>query len=674
MKTLKATGLVVAGLIGFAILAAVALLLLVDPNRHRDAIEAKVREVTGRPFAISGAIKIKFFPWLALDVGMVSIGNPEGFGAAPLLSVERARVGARLLPLLHGELDVSRIALDGLTLDLVRHADGHSNWESQGERPPASRPAGGRRLSRASVAGVDLTRATLTLRDEAAQSLFRLRDVEFHSGALGPALPSDLEFRARLDSGDGTPATRVELHTRATLDTGRSLATLTKVTLSGERNAADGKSMPFAVNSPQIALDWNVGTLAPATLDVRLGALALSAELAGEQLLSGTRHFQCRVRIAEQSLRALAPSFGWSVPATRDPNAFSHFATTASVRLSGRALMVEDLELMLDHSHVRGRVAVPDVDAPALDVELHADTVDLDAYRAAAAPAATTAKPAAASPLPVAALRALNARGSVALDHARVAGLTLSDLHVPFSAHGGELRLAPSARAFGGTIAGEIRLDASHEPVTLIVTEDIRGIDIGAAVKAYAGSDRLSGLATATARLSGSGATDTALIGSLAGPIAVDVKDGAVEGLDVSYEIERAQALVQGQAPPARTGPARTPFKVLTGQSRLDHGVLATDPLRLETQTLKASGKGTFRLADQAVDYRLAVILQEAPPGLASLRGVEIPLTVTGTVHDYKVRPDLGGVVKGRVKQEIEKRKGELGEKLKDVLKDLIPH
>jgi hypothetical protein len=43
-------------------------------------------------------------------------------------------------------------------------------------------------------------------------------------------------------------------------------------------------------------------------------------------------------------------------------------------------------------------------------------------------------------------------------------------------------------------------------------------------------------------------------------------------------------------------------------------------------------------------------------------------------VHDYKVRPDLAGVVKGRVKQEIDKRKGELGEKLKDVLKDLIPH
>jgi AsmA protein len=673
MRALKVTGLVVAALIGCVILSAVALLLLVDPNRHRDAIEARVREATGRPFALTGAIKLKFFPWIALDVGKVSLGNLEGFGTAPLLTAERVRVGARILPLLHGELEASRITLDGLTVNLVRRADGHGNWESPGRPSPSSGPAGGRAVSGASVAGVDVTGATLTLRDEGRQSVIRLRDVEFHCGALGPAQASDLGFRARLDSGEGTRASRVELQTRAMVDTARSLATFTKLALSGELGAADARSVPFSVNSPEVAFDWSAGTLAPATLDFRLGALALTAELAGEQLF-GTRLVHGRVRIAEQSPRTFAPSLGWSVPATRDPSAFSRFAASASVRLNGRAVTLEELDLTLDHSHLRGRVAVADVGAPAIIVELRADTVDLDDYRAAVAPAAPADRTAAASPLPVAALRALNAHGSAVLDHAVLAGLTLSDVHVPFTALGGAIRLTPSAKAFGGTIAGEVDLDASREPATLRVTEDIRGIDIGAAVKAYAKSDRLSGRLNAAAKLSGSGATAAALIASLAGPIDVDAKDGAVEGLDLGYEIERAQALLQGQAPPDRTGPARTPFNVLTAHSRLERGVLATDSLRLETQILKVSGRGTFRLADQAVDYELAAILQEAPMQLARLRGVEIPIAVTGTVHDYKVRPDLAGIVKGRVRQEIEQRKGELGEKLKDVLKDLIPH
>ena len=59
MKALRIFGLAVAVLAGITVLAAVTLLLLVDPNRHRGAIEARVQQATGRPFAISGAIKLK---------------------------------------------------------------------------------------------------------------------------------------------------------------------------------------------------------------------------------------------------------------------------------------------------------------------------------------------------------------------------------------------------------------------------------------------------------------------------------------------------------------------------------------------------------------------------------------------------------------------------------------
>lgn len=674
MNSFKVVAFAVAGLIGLLVVVAVALLVLVDPNSYRGAIESRVREASGRPFAIAGKIKLEFFPWLALDVGEVTIGNPEGFGAEPLLRAERARVGARLLPLLRGRLEVSRIALDGLRVTLVKRKDGHANWEGGGDRATASRDAGSPALPGASIAGVDLTGATLVIRDEAAPSVTRLRDIEFHCGALGPARSSDLEFRARADAGDGTPVTRVELRTQAMIDTGRSLATLTGLKLTGDRTAPGSASVPFTLTTPEATFDWSAGKLAPAKLELRYGGLALSAELAGEQLF-GERRAQGRIQVAEQSPRVFAPTLGWAVPATRDPQAFTRLAGAATVRLSGHALAVEDLDLLLDRGHIRGRITIADLQAPAVEFELHADAIDLDAYRGPATPAdAATEKAGPPRPLPVAALRALNARGSILLDHTTLAGLTLTDLRASLSAHDGDLHVTPSAKAFGGTISGDVRLDASHDAAGLTLSADIRGVDIGAAVKAYAKSDRLSGRANATARLTGSGATDAALIAALAGPIDFEVKDGALEGLDVRYEIERAQVLLQRQVPPARSGPARTPFDVLSGRSRLERGILATDPVRLETQVLKMAGRGTFRLSDQAVDYQLSAVLQEAPPALASLRGTEIPLTITGTVRDYKVRPDLGGIVKGRVKQELEKRKGEIGEKLKDVLKDLIPH
>jgi AsmA protein len=516
------------------------------------------------------------------------------------------------------------------------------------------------------------------LRDDRDRSLTRIRDLELHSGALGAARPADLAFGARLDSGDGTAVTRVELHTRATFDAERSLATLAAFRLSGERipAAATAKPVPFSIAAPQLMLDWKEGTLVPTTLELRLGELPVSVDIAGEQLF-GARRLTGRVRMAEQSLRKLAASVGWSVPATRDPGAFARLAVSSGFRVSGNALALEDLDVTLDRSHLRGRVTVDGAATPAIDVDLNADTVDVDAYRPPVAQAPPATGSAAAVPLPFAALRALNARGTLALGRATVAGLTLSDVRLLFSALHGQLHAAPSAKAFGGTATGDVRLDASHEPATLALTADVRGVDIGAAVKAYAKSDRLSGRATAVVKLAGSGATDSALLASLAGPVDVDVRDGALEGLDVTYEIERAQALLRGQAPPARSGPARTPFSVLNSRSRLDRGIVTTDSLALETQVLKVSGKGTFRLADQAVDYQLTARVQEVPQagagaGLASLGSLEIPIAVTGTVRDYKVRPDLSGVVKGRVKQELEKHKDELREKLQEKLKDLF--
>jgi AsmA protein len=674
MKVLKVAGLALGGVLGLAILAAIALLLFVDPNRYRGSIEARVREATGRPVTIDGTIKLKLFPWLALDIGKVTVGNPDGFGATPILAVDHAQVGARLLPLVRGQLEVSRVALDGLALNLIRRADGHTNWEDlfRGGSTAAGTPL---RLADVSVAGLDLRGATLTLRDDGKRSLARIRDLELHTGALGLDRPTDLSLAARADTGDGTAAIRLELKARATLDTGHSMATLSAVNLIGERvpTEAGAKPTPFSVASAQVALDWKNGALAPATLEFHLGEFALSAEVSAEALY-GARVVSGRARLNEQSPRKVAASLGAQMPASRDPAAFSRVSGAFGFRLTEHALTLDGVDLALDRSHLRGQLAIEDLAKPVIDVDLSADAIDLDSYRAPAARPAAGAKSAVATPLPVAALQALNARGNVSLQRATLAGLALSDVHIAFTAIDGDVYVKPSAKAFSGTVAGVLHLDATHEQVTLSLTGNLRSVDIGAAFKSYANSDRLSGRANAEARLTGGGTTDAALMASLAGPIDFDVQDGAVEGIDVTYEIERAQSLLQGQAPPPRSGPAHTPFNVLSSRSQLGRGVLATDPLRLETAVLKVSGKGTLRLADQAVDYQIIARLEQVPARFTALKSLEIPIAVTGTVHDYKVRPDLAGIAKGRIKQELEQHKEELRDKLRDQLRNLLPH
>jgi AsmA protein len=100
---------------------------------------------------------------------------------------------------------------------------------------------------------------------------------------------------------------------------------------------------------------------------------------------------------------------------------------------------------------------------------------------------------------------------------------------------------------------------------------------------------------------------------SLSGKFDANVKQGALEGIDIAYELQRATALFKREPIPQRAGPARTPFNSLQASGTLDKGLLRNDELRMETDYLKAHGRGTLDLATQALDYQLVTGLYKSP-------------------------------------------------------------
>src|SRR5262249_16042128 len=147
-------------------------------------------------------------------------------------------------------------------------------------------------------------------------------------------------------------------------------------------------------------------------------------------------------------------------------------------------------------------------------------------------------------------------------------------------------------------------------------------------VKAALDSARLSGHADVNVAVTGQGNTDETIIHSLSGKIDANVKQGALNGIDVVYELQRVNALLKRQAPPQRSGAARTVFNTLQTNGTLDKGVLRIDSLRMETDFLKVHGGGTLDTATEAINYQLVA----SGSGLDALRSVEVPLTITGTL------------------------------------------
>jgi AsmA protein len=67
-------------------------------------------------------------------------------------------------------------------------------------------------------------------------------------------------------------------------------------------------------------------------------------------------------------------------------------------------------------------------------------------------------------------------------------------------------------------------------------------------------------------------------------------------------------------------------------------------------------------------------VLKELP-NAASASGrklADLPLTVTGTMSNPQVRPDLQAMAKARVQQELDKHQDQIKQKVQDTLKNLF--
>ncbi|MFO7324683.1 MAG: AsmA-like C-terminal region-containing protein, partial [Pseudomonadota bacterium] len=278
--------------------------------------------------------------------------------------------------------------------------------------------------------------------------------------------------------------------------------------------------------------------------------------------------------------------------------------------------------------------------------------------------------------LPVDLLKSLRAKGTFEVGEIKVGGARLSNLSAAVSLADGVGRFGPlRAQLYGGTYSGDIGLDMRPEVPRLTMDEHMRGIDIAALMKDYVDSERLSGKGNLDMVLSARGRSGNDLLATLAGRIGLDLQDGAVEGIDIWYAIEQAHSLIKNRQLSAAANTKRTAFDTFKASAELLDGVATTRDMVVASQLLRITGNGSTNLVSQDLDFTVTATVLRAPAGadsdIAELARASIPVRITGTLADPKIRPDLAGVVKERVKQEIDERKEELRQEVEEKRQEL---
>ena len=114
-----------AGVIG-AVLLAFFLPPLVNLGKYKRTITASMSRALGRPVYV-GSMSLQLLPMPGIAMSNFTVEEDPAFGHEPVLHADSVVAGVRLTSLWRGELEVSRISLDGASLNLVRLPDGQWN-------------------------------------------------------------------------------------------------------------------------------------------------------------------------------------------------------------------------------------------------------------------------------------------------------------------------------------------------------------------------------------------------------------------------------------------------------------------------------------------------------------------------------------------------------------------
>jgi AsmA protein len=171
------------------------------------------------------------------------------------------------------------------------------------------------------------------------------------------------------------------------------------------------------------------------------------------------------------------------------------------------------------------------------------------------------------------------------------------------------------------------------------------------------------------AQLKTQGQTTQALRRGLDGDLSFAFNDGAIEGINVAHLIRSAKAKLSGKTLPPDVAVQKTDFSSLTGTATIRSGVANNPDLSLKSPMLRIQGAGTADLVKEETDYKLDVAVVGTLEGeggreIQDLKGLAIPLQITGPFAAPKVRLNLDDALKARATQELDKQKAKLQEKI----------
>jgi AsmA protein len=433
------------------------------------------------------------------------------------------------------------------------------------------------------------------------------------------------------------------------------------------------KQRPVKVNVETLAANLETQELEIPLLEIDISPALFTASISGTQIIDNPG-ITGQLKADTFNLAELLKKFGYEYLPT-DPDAMSamsismtYSATPSSAGMSGL--------VRLDESALAGSISVDNFDAPLIGFDLALNEIDIDRYLSITDDTDRQRLQAgAALVLPVALFRDLNANGSFNADSLVSGGMRLRNIDVQVVSSEDSVTVTPTADLYGGTVDGTLTYRNLGGREELVIRENIDNVRLGDLLADTGVTDRVSGTGGLNIDLT---VAEEGGIQSSDGLVRFLARDGELKGVDFQKLLQQATWVynqVRGREPDPDSAPPGegTKFTELTGTFAINNMVMTNNDLVMKAPGFRVNGKGTINLNRQELDYLASAAIVKSAEGQGGaertdLRGIPVPVRCSGDISAPSCGLDMGELTKAIAKQEINRKRGEIEEKLAEKL------
>lgn len=593
-------------LLGLAIIVPIAAYFFFDPNHFKNEISSYISSKTGLPLEIHGKISLQVFPWVGLNVHQVDLAQPSAFGQGKMIAIDELGLKMPLNDLLHKQLNIESLVINGVKVQAIKNKDGSTNWEYYTKQLQ-------NKHSEATSAPTNNSAKTA---NDSEKLHFALLQFALHDAHIA------------YDDKQTNQQIIIE-----------------KLALQGQQ----GKS----------ATEFPIeGTL---TLQVKDNDPTLSFKSQGQ--FSGT------VQETKNSFLAkLKTDFSINMPS--NPEKFRQIAVATEINAdTAKAIELHNLIVKSGPMDIKGHCKIPMDSQQAITFKLAINQLDLQALQGSASKTTphaavshsenialvkqtqSPAKPQSSQPL----------QGEVSIGKVLAYNLTLDNVNSHVKKDSTTLTLRDlTASLYQGQLMANVTKNLQNPQAPVVLQGKLTQIALAPLLSDLKQEARISGITNVDFNL-----TQHEHNG-LNGTVKLQVREGVIEGIDVKYYLSVAQSLLK-KSETKESDSKRTPFGNLQATLFFNNHVMDNNDLTITSPDFTAKGEGSINLNSQTIAYKMQAI-KTYQDGKEHKNAYPLAIRIKGPLAHPKVEPDfdvyvkklMAQEVKGELNKQLDKKLGKL--------------